>query len=175
MTLDSVLLFVHVLGAVGLLAAVAVDASALWLAARARSELRAVLGLTTAAGWLAPASMLSVLASGGWMMHRGWGPQPWILAGLAALAWIGVTGAAGRRRLARLRRSLEGTGPVAPALPAPGWSRLGAGGAALALMTLRPGWPGSIALLAAGLLVSVLVPRSLRGRRPQRDTEALGA
>ena len=185
MSLDAVLVFLHVVGATGLLATIAVEAACLVLLVRAGSaeEARAVLRLLSLDGRLAPVAMLTTLGSGAWMMSRGWGAQPWIFGGLATLAWIGVTGALARRRLAPLRSSLErGTAhgeaagpPVPPALAVP-WHRAGAGLAALALMTLQPGAAASAMVLVAGIGLGALATAGspLRSSRPPRRENRRG-
>jgi hypothetical protein len=161
--LESLFVFLHVSGATGLLATIAVEGACLGLLARAQSirEARAVLRPLSVAWLVAPVTMLTTLGSGAWLMSRGWGPQPWIFTGLAALTAKGVDGFRNRRRLAPLRRALESSPAPEGALPAhhrpgPPWLRAGLGLAALAVMTFRPGALGSVGILVACMILGVL-------------------
>jgi hypothetical protein len=162
MTGYPTLLFLHVLGATALLSTTAVEAAAVLLARRAGSsaQVQAALWPLAATRLLGPLSMLITLGSGGWMMARVWGAQPWLLGGIAALGWMALTGALAGRRLARLRQGREdGARPdpraVAPALTL-AWQRVAAGVAAVALMTLRPGAMGSAVLVGLGIGLGLL-------------------
>ena len=179
MIIESLFVFLHLTGATGLLAAIAVEGACVVVLARTRSveEARAVLRPLSVSWRVAPVAMLTTLGSGAWLMSRGWGPRPWIFAGLAALTGMGLDGFRTRRRLAPLRRALAS--PLEPESavpehdrPGPPWLRAGLGLAALAVMTLRPGVVGSILFLAAAVALSSLV--SAPGISPSDRSEPPG-
>src|SRR5437868_5886669 len=80
-------LFVHILGAFGLVAAITLEASAQWGLRRAATaeEARARLAGVRVIQRLAPASLGSILLTGLYMMAVAWGPKGWIVAALAGL------------------------------------------------------------------------------------------
>ena len=87
-------LFVHILGAFGLIAAITLEASAQWGLRRAATaeEARARLAGVRVIQRLAPASLGSILLTGLYMMAVAWGPKGWIVAAFAGLLMIGLIG-----------------------------------------------------------------------------------
>lgn len=192
MSFHSFLVFVHVLGAAGLAAAIGVEAAALGALRRARTPAEAggwvgVLGLPARIG--GPA-MLATLASGIWMMATVWGHQPWILAAFVGLVAMGAAGGAVTgRRMRRIRaaiateagpelaesfRSLVAGRPLAASLRI----RVALGVGILGLMTAKPGAAGSWLILAlaaaAGVVAGALAP-SAPSARDARQVETIEA
>jgi hypothetical protein len=87
-------LFIHILGAFGLVAAITLEASAQWGLRRASTaeEARVRLGGMRVIQRLAPASLGLILITGLYMMAVAWGPKGWILAAFAGLVVIGLVG-----------------------------------------------------------------------------------
>lgn len=180
MSFYSTLLFLHVLGGVGVYVALGIEAVA--LARFQRADTRADAGLWLRVlllpRWFAPLSMLLALGSGIWMTVMVWGHRAWIfgafLALLAmALAGGGVTG----RLLRRLRAALAimedaalpgafRSAAASPALAASLRLRIALGVGVLALMSMKPEGAGAAAILVAATLGGLLACVPLAGRRP---------
>ncbi|HET9984450.1 MAG TPA: hypothetical protein VFQ38_12710 [Longimicrobiales bacterium] len=166
MDLFLLLVFFHVLGAVGMFAAWGIEAVALGQLRRVATadQARAWMGLRRNAAPLGAGGMLSALVTGLWMMGVRWGPRPWMMAALAGLVIIVVIGVAfDRRATPRLLAALAGRPERLPAIVHAAHATLAAslrlrvalGVAILGLMTLKPGVPGSLAVLAAGLMLGL--------------------
>lgn len=110
MSTYHIALFLHVLGALGVFAALGIEwaaAGALRRAANAE-EARPWTGLLASQRRLGGPSALTILVTGVYMTSSAWGRQPWIglsLVGLVALAVVGavLTG----RRMAAIARDLR--------------------------------------------------------------------
>lgn len=106
MTLYSLALFVHIVGALLLCTAFTVEGIGLFHVRRATTsaqvrEWEGVTGLGRAFG---PASVVTILASGLYMMIASWGWVPWIAVGLFSWILIAVLGAVNGIRLSGLVR-----------------------------------------------------------------------
>ena len=172
MTLYPFLVFFHVLGAVGLFAALGIEAVAVGRLGRtdATDGAREALGSLQRNDRLGGISMLVLLASGAWMMAS-WGAQPWLSAAFVAIVFMGIAGGAvSSRRIRRLRAALaaeRGAALSEPfrtlrsnvALAVSLRLRIAIGVGILALMTLKPSALGSallvLAAVAAGLVASL--------------------
>ena len=177
-------LFVHVLGAVGVFAAIAMESVALGLLRRANSsvEARARIGLLAFPAYrLGPLAMGATLVSGVGMMAMAWGRGPWMVAALAGLVAMAVLGGmVSGRRLRQLRAAVASeTGSdlsdasrsllSSDALTASLRLRFAIGVAILGLMTFKPEVAGSSVILAAGILAGLVasrVPLAIRRARP---------
>jgi hypothetical protein len=99
-------LFIHILGAFGLIAAITLEAIGLrgLRQATRREEALVWLGISrNLVMRLAPASLALILVTGLYMMATAWGWQGWILAGLTGLVLLAVVGALGTgKRMARI-------------------------------------------------------------------------
>jgi hypothetical protein len=178
----SLLIFFHVLGAVGMFAALGIEAAALAQLRRSRTtaEARTWAGLLALPSRIGPITLLALLVTGVWMMARTWGPQPWIQASLTGIVVMAFVGGIVSRRGARRLREILAADPGAElqdafrparstqALAASFRLRLAVATGILALMTTKPGPVGSliilIAALAAGLLA--IVPLSTGRTQP---------
>jgi hypothetical protein len=87
-------LFLHVLGAFGLIAALTFEAVGLRGLRRATQKAEALmwLGLSRMVQRLAPASLGVILLTGLYMTATNWGAQGWISVALAGLVALGVIG-----------------------------------------------------------------------------------
>lgn len=159
----STLVFIHVLGGVGVYVALGIEAVALGRFQRAVTPAEAGTWLRVLAipGRLVGAAMLLALGSGIWMMVLAWGQRPWALAAFVAMVAMGiagggVTGRAMRRLGAALQAeggaSLSGAfhaAAASAALTASFRLRIALGLGILGLMTLKPEAGGAAAILAA--------------------------
>jgi len=135
-------LFLHILGAFGLIAALTLEAIGV-------RGLRGAVRTDDALMWfgisrglvlrLAPASLGLILVTGLYMTATAWGPKGWILVALASLVLLGVIGALGTGiQMARVGPALgqASAGPLSDhlrrALRDP-----------ILLTSLRPGWRSS--------------------------------
>ncbi len=182
------LLFAHVVGAVGLFAAIAVEAVALAGLRRAEAvpDARRWLDLLSSSFRVGPPAMIAILASGIGMMAMSWGHQAWLVAAFVGLAAMGALGGLfSMRHVRRLGAALASA--AGPELPdafraardraAPRASlrlRLAIGAGILALMAFKPGAAGSTLVLAAATLAGVASFSSLDPRR-SAPAEPIGA
>lgn len=170
-------LFLHILSAFVMLGTIGVEGVLLGGLFRSRDA-------TDAIAWVARmrvnaraggAGGLVLLASGGWMMAKVWGPQPWLVATFAGLAAMGIAMGVSNRRLKPARAALSAArgSDVPDALRVVREDRLVAGGirfrivmaaTILALMTFKPGSATSWELLAAGVLAAAGVGFAAGGR-----------
>ncbi len=104
--LYPLVLFLHILGAFGLIAAITLEAIGLRGLRRAVRSEDALMWLAISRGLvlrLAPASLGLILVTGLYMTATTWGPKGWILIALASLVLLAVVGALGTGiRIARI-------------------------------------------------------------------------
>jgi hypothetical protein len=111
-------LFLHILGAFGLVAALTLEAIGLRGLRRAVRTEDALMWLAISRGLvlrLAPASLGLILVTGLYMTATTWGPKGWILVALASLVLLAVVGALGTGiRMARIGSAVGGAsaGPL---------------------------------------------------------------
>jgi hypothetical protein len=181
MNLYTVLVFAHVLGGVGIFAAMGIEGVSL---ARLR-EAETAADARASFRWLAlparfgPVVMLTTVGTGIWMMVVGWSHQAWMPTAFGAVVAMAVLGGAVTgRRMRRLRDALEGSGEAlsddaraglsSGALAASLRLRIALGVGIIALMTVKPGLVGSLVTLvtaaAAGLVAAGLAVPSRGGR-----------
>jgi hypothetical protein len=160
MSLYSVALFLHVIGALLLFVTLTVEGIALRLLRRAATAAEA----TGASGMLrmnrvvGPISAIGVLVPGLYMTATRWGAVAWILVALISWALIAVLGAFNGIRILGLQRSLAKVGPSAMAqlrnpLFLVSWlTRVGIALGVIFLMTVKPGALGAViaVVIAAG-------------------------
>lgn len=94
MSLYGVALFLHILGAFGLIAALAIEATALrgLRSAETGDQARSSLSMFRALRFMAPASIALILLMGLYLMASAWGWRGWILSGLAGLLLVALIG-----------------------------------------------------------------------------------
>ncbi len=170
MNLYPLLVFVHVLGAIGIFAAVAIEAVSLGRlqGAETPAEVQTWMSPLALPFRLGPLAMLTTLVSGMWMMVVGWGRQPWLVGAFVGLVGMGLLGGlVSLRGIRRLRAALASeTGSEllnvfrsvrsGNALKASLRLRMAIGVAILGLMTFKPDAAGSLLLLATGTLVGLV-------------------
>jgi hypothetical protein len=160
-----VLLFLHVLGGIGVFVGLAIE----WMSFRrlegagTRTAALPWMGMLRSNARLTPLAMSITLGAGIWMMVVQWGPQPWIHASFLGLAIMGALGGAvTSRRMRRLGAMLGSeAGPQLPssfrglrsgkALRVSLRLRIAVGLGILALMTLKPDTLGSVVVLGAAI------------------------
>ncbi len=179
MTAYPFLVFVHVLGAVGIFAAIAIETASLERLQRAETpaDARVWVSLLALPSRLGPIGMVATLASGIWMMAVSWGPQPWLVSAFVGLVGMAVAGVVSLRRTRRLRVALaaESTSELplrsGQVLSASLRLRIALGVGILGLMTVKPGAAGSWLVLAAAAAAG-LIASIARGSRPAATTAA---
>lgn len=180
MSLYNFALFVHIIGAFGLIAAITAEAIGLrGLRSATRSD-DALLWLGISRGIvmrLAPASLGLILVAGLYMTATTWGPRGWILAALASLVLLAIVGAfATGMRMARIGPAVgRAQGALSdeqrsrlrdPMLLTSLWVRSAIVFGISLLMTLKPSGLTSLVIVvlavAAGLLAGQLAARRRR-------------
>jgi hypothetical protein len=120
MTRYSIVLFVHIVGALGLFVALGLEWTSLVYLRRAATgeQAREWLGVLDRTRRLGPASLAAVLISGFYMMAVAWGWVGWIIVALAAIILIAIVGATltGLRIGAVKEAAIAENGPLSPAL-----------------------------------------------------------
>lgn len=176
---------VHVLGTVGIFAAIGVEVASLERLRRATTpqEARLWLGLLALPERLGPMSMVMTLVSGVWLMAAAWGRQPWLASSIIGLVGMGVLGGVVTlRRTRRLRGALvvdtgsDLTGALRSllsggALTASLRLRIAIGVGILGLMTLKPDAAGSWLMLAAAAAAGLIASMSSLTARRSRQGE----
>jgi hypothetical protein len=166
MSLYSLALFLHVVGALLLFVTLAIEGIALRLLRRAAAaaEIGGAAAMLRVNRVVGPISALGVLVPGLYMTATSWGAVAWIVVALVAWALIAVLGAFNGIRILALERSLakEG-GPSAlaqhrnPFFLVSWLTRVGIALGVTFLMTVKPGALGSVLVIviAAGAGVAV--------------------
>lgn len=168
MSLYSISLLLHIVGALALGGALALEWAGVTGLRRATAagqarEWTRLLGAVRLVG--GPAALV-VLASGIHLSATRWGPQGWILAGLAGMVAIAVLGPAlGGRRIAAIARALpvEG-GPIStplgralrdPVLTLSMWLRTSLFLGVVFLMSNKPGVAGALTAMGVALVLGL--------------------
>ena len=119
MTLYSIALFLHVVGAIGVFGALALEWAGLANLRRARTaeQVREWAGLYRVIRPLGAASVVALLVFGIYMTAVSWGPTAWIGIGFLSLLIIAVVGAVSGIRLGRILALLGARqGPLGDAI-----------------------------------------------------------
>jgi uncharacterized membrane protein len=182
MTIYLAAKFLHVVGALAVFAGVGLEVAVLRGLTLAQSVTAAqtVLAGLRIHKRVGMVAMLLVLVPGGYMAAVAWRMPAWLLAGLGAMAAIGVVEAtATRSSLAALVSALQrgADGEKVEKLLRRLWSSFAARAVLLlgivALMSMKPGWPGAMLTLAiAGGAASVAA--SFAQREFSRRTDQAG-
>src|ERR1041385_1551791 len=187
MSLYAIAVFLHIVGALGLFAALGLEwASLLNLrrataAGQAREWVRVLASLRTVAG---PAG-LTILVTGIYLTATRWGGQGWIGVGLGGVVLIAVLGATltGRRTraIARAVASAAGAGSAAlgdrlrdPVLMLSAWLRTALALGIVFVMSTKPSGAGALTAVgvALGLGFAAGLPAWGRGRRAGTPAQA---
>ena len=175
MNVYTTCLVLHVVGAVGLFAAVGVEGAGLFCLSRATTnqDVRGALGALGLNRFVGPPSTLLTLAPGLYMT-RAWGWPPWIQASLGLLAFVVVVGAVVTgRRTAGLERELGLAGELRrpfreQALIASFAARAALLLAIIVLMVTKPGLPTCLALSGLAAFTAALLVFASRLTWPAR-------
>ena len=177
MALYSFALFLHIVGAFGLIASVTLEAIGLrgLRHATQAAEARTWLGISRRlVVRLAPASLGTILVTGLYMTAVAWGAKGWIAVALASLVVLAVVGAIGTgMRMARLEPAVnQAQGPLSdelrhrlrdPLLLISLRVRMAIVLGVAFLMTVKPTFVAAVAVVvlaaALGLLAGQLPPR----------------
>jgi hypothetical protein len=179
MSLYSAALFLHIVGALGLFAALALEWAGLTNLRRVRSvgQFRDWAGLLQGLRRIGGPSGLTLTITGVYLTVARWGSQPWIILGLIGLVLVAVMGAVVTgRRLGSIAKDLADEVELSPALRRriqdpvlllSAWLRTGIGLGTVALMSAKPGLAGSLIILGgAGFLgLAAGLAAGGRGRR----------
>ena len=177
MSVYSMAVFLHVVGALGIFAAIGLEWAGLSNLRRAAdtAQVREWMKLLAAPRTVAGPAALLVLVSGIYMSATRWGPQGWILVALGGMVVIAAVGAGvGGRRVAAMARALPAeAGPVPAALrqrvddPVLAVSlrvRTALLLGIVFLMSVRPGRGGALAAMAVALLLGLAASQPALGR-----------
>jgi hypothetical protein len=179
--LYPLVLFLHILGAFGLTAAITLEAIGLRGLRRAVRTDDALMWLGISRGLvlrLAPASLGLILITGLYMTATAWGPKGWILVALASLVLLAVIGALGTGiRMARVGPALgrASAGPLSddlrralrdPILLMSLRTRLAIVLGVVFLMTVKPSAVASLLVIALAAAIGLLAGQiAFRGSR----------
>jgi hypothetical protein len=186
MLLYSIVLFLHIVGALGLFAALGLE----WASA---AYLRRALAVDQAREWLSvrgwvmrlgPASLALILLSGLFMVATSWGWVGWIVVALAALVLIAVLGAAltGSRIGAIQQGVAAESGTLSPTLrqrlndPVMWISLQTRTAIALGivfLMTVKPDGVGSLITIGVAIILGLASSLPMRRRVRAKDAAAM--
>jgi hypothetical protein len=187
-TIYPFVLFIHILGAFGLVAALTTEAIGLRGLRRATTRAEALTWFGISRGLvmrLAPASLGLILITGLFMMAVSWGGRGWLIVALASLIALGVIGAfATGMPMASLEPALrQATGGLAPDLQA----RLRARGllvslsvrmaivlGILFLMTVKPSAPAAVITILVAVGAGLLAGQVFSSRNQGELRSAAG-
>jgi hypothetical protein len=164
MTLYSIALFLHVVGALLLFVTLTVEGSALRQLRRAATmeAARGAVALLRLNRIVGPLSALGVLIPGLYMTATTWGWVAWIVVGLVAWLAIAVLGAVNGIRIPALERSQALLSGIRNPIFLISWStRAGIALGVVFLMTVKPGAAGAVLVIllaaAAGAVLAVVL------------------
>jgi hypothetical protein len=177
----SISLFLHIVGALGLFAALGLEWAGLSNLRRATEagQVREWVRLLAAPRFVGGPAALTILVTGIYMGATRWGAQGWIVVGLAGMVVIAVLGAAitGRRAGAIARALPAEDGPISttlsqrlhdPVLARSLWVRMALFLGIVFVMTTEPSTAGALASMGLALVggLAASLPARAGGRRP---------
>jgi hypothetical protein len=183
MNTDSLALFLHISGALGMAAAIALEALGLQQLRTATMPVQAGAALRIMGGTrrLGFASMLAAVLTGLYMTATGGGPTPWIYTTIGALVLlIGLTGANGPRMAAAGRALARETAPLSssfhdmlnhPLISISLYTRIAIILGIVFLKTTKPDWAGSLLTMGIAIVLGAATAL-LQSRRAQAHAEA---
>ena len=172
MTVYSFALFVHIIGALLLFTAFTSEGIALFhlRGATTSAQVREWEGVAGLARVFGPASVVTILVSGLYMMISTWGWVPWIAVGLIAWVLVAVMGAINGIRLSLVARQAQDDAGARARLSAPSFviswcTRLAIGVGIVFVMTSKPELTWSILAIVtaavAGVVAGLAVARPI--------------
>jgi hypothetical protein len=179
MSLYSAALFLHIVGALGVFAALALEWAGLSNLRRADSvgQFREWAKLLGALGRVGGPASLTLIITGIYLSVTRWGSQPWIALGMIGLVLMALLGAlVTGRRLDSIAKEVSGEGILStavrqriqdPILLLSAWLRTGLGLGIVFLMSAKPGLGGSIIILGGAVFLGFAagLAAGARGRR----------
>lgn len=186
MSLYAIAIFLHIVGALALSAAIGLEWAAQHHIRRARTvgQVREWLKLFAAVHRVAGPAAVTILVTGVYMSATQWGRQPWIGLGLVGLVIMAVLAPVltGRRARTIAQAIPTADGPIPPAvgrritdpvLRLSLWLRTAIGLGVVYLMAVKPA-SGGVALTTLGVAVALALAAALpgwaQGRRPMTTT-----
>jgi hypothetical protein len=187
-TLYHFALFLHIIGAFGLIAAITAEAIGLRGLRGATQSDDALMWLGISRGIvmrLAPASLGLILVTGLYMTATTWGPRGWILTALASLVLLAIVGAFGTgMRMARIGPAVGlSQGPLPdelrsrlrdPILLTSLWVRSAIVLGIALLMTLKPAGLASLVIIVLAVAIGLLAGQLAAKRRRNEYATAVG-
>jgi hypothetical protein len=168
MSVYGIAVFLHIVGALGIFAAIALDWAGLSNLRRATdtAQVQEWVRLLAAPRTVGGPAALLVLVSGIYLSATRWGPAGWILVALAGMVVVAALGGAiGGRRIPAIMQALPAeSGPVSttlrgrlddPALTVSLRVRTALLLGIVFLMSTRPSWGGSLAAMGAALVLGI--------------------
>jgi hypothetical protein len=174
----SILLFLHIVGALGIFASLAIEQAALLNLRRASTtaQAREWLSLLRALQRLTGSSALILLLTGIYMMVTRWSHQAWAglgLVGMIVMALIGAVVTGRRMRTIGQAVFADDVGGLlpstvrerlnAPALRLSAWARLGLALGIVFNMSVKPGPLGAVAALVVATALGALAAQVVGG------------
>jgi hypothetical protein len=166
----SIFLFLHIVGALGIFAGLAIEQAALFNLRRAstNAQAREWLSLLRTLQRSSGPSALVLLVTGVYMMATRWSHQAWAGLGLVGMILLALIGAlvTGRRMKPIGQAVFTSDGPLPPALRdrlsdpvlrLSAWVRLGLALGLVFNMSVKPGTAGAVAALVIAAGLGVLV------------------
>lgn len=181
MSVYSIAVFLHIVGALGLFAALGLEWAGIHNLRRVvtAGQAREWAKLLGALRFVGGPAALTLLITGIYLSATHWGQQGWIGLGLAGLVLIAALGGAlTGRRIGAIARALppdDGPIPAAlgdrlhdPVLPLSAWIRTALALGIVFIMSTKPSGAAALAVMGVALGLGLVVGLSVRrgGRRP---------
>jgi hypothetical protein len=185
MTMYSIALFLHIVGALGFFAVLGLEWMSLRQLRRATTaeQVREWLSISTSVGRVAMLSMMTLFGSGIYMVVTVWGGIAWVLVSLGSLVVLGIiaTRLIGGRMAAIRHDITNETGSLSPALshvlhhPAL-WIaihiRVAVALGIVFLMTVKPGLIGSLLTIGIAALLGLVSALPSMNRKQTQTASA---
>jgi hypothetical protein len=178
----SIALFLHIVGALGFFVALGLEWTRLrqLRSATTSEQVRASMRVYKSVRRFGMASMLTILLFGFYMAAVAWGGPAWIIVALGSLVLIIViTIVLTRPRIAAIEQALAGEkGPLSPALQLLAdhplmWvsiqTRVAIALGIVFLMTVKPGWGGSLLTIGVAIVLGLVAALPLPRRERKKD------
>ena len=180
MSVYAMVVFLHIVGALGLFAALGLEWASLYNLRRVATagQVREWAKLLSALRLVGGPSALTILVTGIYLMATRWGGQGWIGVGLGGLVLIAALGGAltGRRSAAIVHAAATEDGAISatlghrlhdPVLLLSAWLRTALGLGIVFVMSIKPSAAWALTAMGVALVVGLAagLPSWSRGRR----------